>query len=222
MNNESDLSVCRLCGDTSVILKSHIIPKAFHREVLGGLSSFYMLSENERIPSKETARQLWDRLLCERCERLLKTYEDYVLEKIIHRQGITCQRDGQILRYSSLDYQMVKLYQLSIIWRASVAKIPFFQSVRLGPHEQVIRRMLNVRDPGEPGDYPCVIFHLYFQSPDEYERSEFIDQPVSGFFGTARVYSSSMAIDCGCILFPVTSMRNEPVHRAGLFRETAI
>lgn len=38
-----------------------------------------------------------------------------------------------------------------------MASIPPFKGVRLGPHAETLRRMLNAADAGDPLDYPCIL-----------------------------------------------------------------
>ncbi|MBY0271320.1 MAG: hypothetical protein K2X06_15750 [Burkholderiales bacterium] len=56
-----------------------------------------------------------------------------------------------------LDYTKLKLFQLSILWRAGVSKLPPFSQVNLGPHEEKLRVMLQNGDPGRAEDYGCIM-----------------------------------------------------------------
>ena len=51
----------------------------------------------------------------------------------------------------------LKLFLLSVLWRASISSRPFFQYVSLGSFEEKIRRMLIAEDPGAASAYPCVM-----------------------------------------------------------------
>ena len=54
---------------------------------------------------------------------------------------------------SGLDYTLFKLFHLSILWRASTAKLDEFSGVALGRHEESLREMLLVGSPGSAADY---------------------------------------------------------------------
>jgi hypothetical protein len=56
-----------------------------------------------------------------------------------------------------LEFKKFKLFQNSLLWRASVASGPMFSEVDLGSHEEKLRKMLLNSDPGDPYDYPCVL-----------------------------------------------------------------
>ena len=52
-----------------------------------------------------------------------------------------------------LDYYQTKLFLLSLVWRASVARDSTFAAAALGPHEEPIRQMLHGSDPGPQSRY---------------------------------------------------------------------
>jgi hypothetical protein len=61
----------------------------------------------------------------------------------------------------------VKLFQLSILWRASVAKGDFFSKVKLKPrHEEEIRKMLLNGEPGKEDRYPCGMGRLVVKTQE--------------------------------------------------------
>ena len=53
---------------------------------------------------------------------------------------------------------MFKLFQLSILWRASISNEEIFAGVKLGPHEETIRNMILNNDPGRPYEYGCALY----------------------------------------------------------------
>jgi hypothetical protein len=57
----------------------------------------------------------------------------------------------------NVDYTPFKLFQLSVLWRASVANRKEFRFVDIGEHEEIIRRMLLTSDPGAPDEYGCML-----------------------------------------------------------------
>jgi len=54
------------------------------------------------------------------------------------------------------------MFQLSILWRAGVSSLEFFKNVQLGPHAEILRRLLLMGDPGPSKQYCCLIFGLTF------------------------------------------------------------
>jgi hypothetical protein len=117
------------------------------------------------IPSQENAlkqKGLYEQLLCDGCEQRLSTWERYA--SLVLKGGIplNAMRDGNLWRVSGIEYAQFKLFQLSVLWRASVSMLQFFENVALGPHEETIRQMLLREDPGPPEQYGCLMFGLQF------------------------------------------------------------
>jgi hypothetical protein len=59
--------------------------------------------------------------------------------------------------FSGIDYSFLKLFLLSILWRASISKRDFFSEIKLGPHEEKIRKIIFEGDPRERDDYPILL-----------------------------------------------------------------
>jgi hypothetical protein len=65
------------------------------------------------------------------------------------------------IREVQVDYRELKLFQMSLLWRAGVAKGEFFQNVDLGEkHERQLRQFLGHDDPGPEEAYPCAMYDL--------------------------------------------------------------
>lgn len=65
----------------------------------------------------------------------------------------------------NVDYRLYRLFHLSILWRASVSRLPFYSDVNLGPHEEKIRQMILDEDPGETYKYAFIPF-IQFMNTD--------------------------------------------------------
>lgn len=60
-----------------------------------------------------------------------------------------------------VDYKQLKLFQMSILWRAGVAKGSYFKEVNLGEfHEARLRTLLLSENPGLATDYSCMMVDL--------------------------------------------------------------
>jgi hypothetical protein len=65
-----------------------------------------------------------------------------------------------MIQVLGLDYAKLKLFELSILWRAGVSTLPFFSRVDLGVHEEVLRLQLYNPDPGPPDRFGAIMFGL--------------------------------------------------------------
>jgi len=122
-----------------------------HRLKVVPLSS----EERERFEQKG----IREYLLCEDCEMQISKYEDHVKRVFYGGTGISIKRGNPII-IGGIDYSKFKLFQLSLIWRASVSKNNFFGAVQLGSHEEKIRKMIISENPGGWLKYPCCIFMM--------------------------------------------------------------
>lgn len=148
---------CRLCGATSVLQLSHIVPRWIYRRLTRGSDS--LASSGTVHVDQETAllssAQSKEYLLCRQCEGLLSGAEEYVstiADQEDHRfpalDKITViatspQHKWDLARAGSLDVDAVARFAVSIFWRASVSGLPDYATVSLGErHEQTFARFL--------------------------------------------------------------------------------
>jgi len=103
---------------------------------------------------------LREKLLCQEDETRLSRWEYYSKKALFGGTELFVSQDGPFLRVSGLDAKSFRLFQLSILWRASVSRLPFYKNVSLGPHEELIRKQLLVDDPADYDAYPCLMFAL--------------------------------------------------------------
>ena len=134
---------------------AHIIPEFLykltydekHRAELGSL---------ETGATPETLQKgLREQLLCDQCEGLFSKLEHYASRVLFHKAGLRASTTGRVLTVTGVDYARFKLFLLSLLWRAGVSGLPAFNQVRLGPHEEVLRRQLLDSNPGPRHQYPC-------------------------------------------------------------------
>ena len=103
---------------------------------------------------------IWEKLLCEQCEQKLSVWEGYASKALFGGEYTRSPRHGRLMKISGLDYKKLKLFQLSILWRAGVSSHELFSAVKLGPHQEFLRAMLFEGEPGPPNRYGCVMFGI--------------------------------------------------------------
>jgi hypothetical protein len=120
------------------------------------------------------------------CETKLSVYEGYARGVLFGGQEITAVQRKEGIELLDLDYLKFKLFQLSVLWRAGVARQEFFSRIELGHDEESLRKMLLSQDPGRCTEYGCVIIPLIV---NETPLTDLIVQPVmvrSGEFEGCR------------------------------------
>jgi hypothetical protein len=163
---------CKLCGKNKKLLKkSHIIPEFMYQDLFDYKHRIHEVSikQKNQIQSKTRQSGGYDKnILCGNCDnKILGRLERYA--SLVFYGGIELKIENVSNKNQSIyvsvkgiDYRKLKLFLLSILWRASISNLPIFQNVNLGDHEQVIRCKILSNTPGSSVEYPCAIFtHLH-------------------------------------------------------------
>ena len=151
---------CALCLQDVELRRSHIIPEFLYETLYDDKHRLQVLSI---IPDQSNWREqkgLRERLLCNTCEQRLSVWERYA--SLVLKGGIELiyRTEGNLVHIADLDYAQFKLFQISVLWRAGVSSLPFFENVQLGKHAETLRRLLLAGDPGSSERYGCFMFGL--------------------------------------------------------------
>ncbi len=154
---------CKLTGVRGKGIKSHIVPKAFYKITpqKKGVCKLYS-NTPEQYPKKAPVGVYDPVILTREGEDKFADCDNYasdlLLREINGLDPIMRKRDlagWQILNY---DYKRLKLFALSVLWRAGVSTHPMYSRVKLGQHEEILRNMLITNNPGTPEQYSVTIF----------------------------------------------------------------
>ena len=152
------MTTCKLCRNDRKLHKSHIIPEFMYKSMYDENNRFYCISSISKKANTQRQKGDWDRLLCSDCEQHISKYERYASLLLKGGTRIGIRQRKHVIEVSSVDYKLFKLFQLSILWRASISSRPIFKEVSLGDnHEEIIRNMLLNDDPGKSYKYGCIM-----------------------------------------------------------------
>ncbi len=154
----TQFATCHLCGTHTKLCESHIVPefcysyeKTGHKRfalecmvpAMGGLPKFRKIQKGYR-----------EYLLCPACEQAINKYEQVFstlwATKILSAPSFT---PGEDVVIRDIDYHAIKLFILSVFWRASVAE-GFGQAMSLGPYAEKVRQILSEDRPVDQTHYP--------------------------------------------------------------------
>ena len=152
--------ICKLCYDPKPLCGSHIIPEFFYEFLYDEKHRFNILSGTAGQRPRFAQKGMKEPLLCETCETKLSKYEGYARGVFLGGREIVCVKEAGRVVVQQLEYETLKLFQMSILWRAGVAKQPLFSNVDLGPHEERLRSMLISGTAGKPSEYGCAVICL--------------------------------------------------------------
>ena len=182
------MGICKLCKKEKKLIDAHIIPKFMFKKMKNENHSFYEITYNldtKETKSKKTQKEDYDKnILCGDCDNgiiggIFEDYANYTLygENINPEIAPKCENfknndDGS--EYSickNIDYTKMKLFLLSILWRASITNRPTFNEVNIGSkHEEIIRKMIFENIKPLENEYPIVI-NSFMRTDNTFENT---------------------------------------------------
>ena len=170
---------CKLCNGEDPLQHSHIIPEFCYKPLY---DAKHRLSEYDLTAaplSSYRQKGFREYLFCSKCEKRFNEYENYFAARWFGSNGLpkSIKTDTEFVTVSDIDYDKFKFFHLSILYRASVATLPFFESVNLGKNETVIRDFLIDGDAPSEDCFPFIATLLYFPSSGDVPR-DIIVEPV--------------------------------------------
>ena len=155
------IRICKLCKEQSKICQSHIIPEWGYDGVYDEKHRFvgYDILNQRKGKIKQKGER--ERLLCKECESIFSDWEAYGRRVWELEAGQWEKLPGGGLLGTNLDYQKLKLFLLSVLWRSDIATGDMGENVSLGPHSERIRLMLLDGGPEEPTLYPCMMMRIF-------------------------------------------------------------
>lgn len=189
--------VCKLCGNEKILVEAHIIPESFYKFLYNEKRIFFEANTSGSDTIKLRRKGVYDRnILCYDCDNgiLNRMYDDYIAKVFWNHSSFK----GRIKYYHSLEdirvkwrvatgvkSKTIKLFFLSLLWRAHVSSNPFFDSVDLGVnHSERIRKMILENNAGKSTDYPIILLDYSVTSPE----ARVLISKISRFKKDGRTY----------------------------------
>jgi hypothetical protein len=118
------MATCKLCGNDRPLVRSHIIPDSFSRDLKGDADGPPLMISGDpgRYPKRRPGGLYDENLVCDPCERLFGPWDDYGAEFLLRRLARDGQpviaRNGETLayQYTDVDYERLKLFAVSLLW----------------------------------------------------------------------------------------------------------
>ena len=160
---------CKFCqNEFDKLADAHVIPKSFFKLTKGkGKHSILVGVDERELDRKHKQDRLSDKsILCQDYDgRRFGPYDKHGIEAVLdllNTKQIYRDDFGNPCAYlaNKADYAKFKLFLLSVLWRASVSSIEFYEHINLGnSHAERIKEMLKKQDPGKETDYPFICFY---------------------------------------------------------------
>ncbi len=149
------MALCRLCGENKDLRKSHIFSELYYKMMYDEKHRFFEISTDKKHRTHFKQKGLREVLLCDNCEQNFGNYERYV-STMFNNLG-TGELVDRILTLKGINYKLLKLHQLSILWRILVSSLDSFKYINFNDIESEIKEMLINEDPGKYNDYGCFL-----------------------------------------------------------------
>ena len=158
---------CLLTGDINKPTKAHIIPKAFYH-LDPDNQPVQLVSPEDTFFPKRVPKGVYDTtIVTDKGEGYFKTWDDYAC-KLLKDDWTKfnviidpATHTPMCYTLESFDYHKLKMFFISLLWRAGASSQPMFDRVQLGPHLDKLKTLILNNDPSSDDDYCVVLGHFY-------------------------------------------------------------
>jgi len=156
------MKVCRLCERSGDFGNSHIIPEWVFVPFRDGTKPPQLVTDRPGVFPKRSPIGVYDQhLLCKSCERHFSEWDGYGKIALLDKWKEAEPRyvDSKIVahRLPNVDIRKLRMFFISILWRASVSNRVFFQRISLGPFEAQAKARILSRQPGPLDEFSIVL-----------------------------------------------------------------
>jgi hypothetical protein len=153
---------CKLCLYGKKNIKSHIIPKSFFMKIKQNENPILIIPDKiDKYPKKSHIGIYDDNLVCEDCEKVFSAWDNYADSFLIKnfQKNKPVFDGGIVIAYliDSFDYHKLKLFFISLLWRASASSNNFYSLISTGVFEEKLKRMILDNDPGDQNSFSIII-----------------------------------------------------------------
>lgn len=153
---------CKLCGCDKKLVDAHIIPRSFHEPLKQGGQTPIIITSNPGVYPKQSHIGVYDKeIVCEVCEKIFSPWDDYgnkfLTQEFEEARYIGCSGERLAYNLGPCNYDNLKLFFLSVLWRAGVSKQQLFNKVQLGPYEEKLRQVILSKEAGRVADFSVAL-----------------------------------------------------------------
>ena len=153
---------CKFCGSESALIKAHIIPAGFFRRIQQGKETLELITNRAGEYTKKSPVGVYDQtIVCKECEAIWQEWDNYAQQLLAEEplNGLARYHGNQKICYvvDNFEYRKLKLFFISMVWRASVSSHKFFSRISLGQFEDIAKQHIVNSDPGDSEDFSVVV-----------------------------------------------------------------
>ncbi|HRY52257.1 MAG TPA: hypothetical protein P5089_00180 [Candidatus Portnoybacteria bacterium] len=161
--------ICKFCLQDKKLVDAHIVPRCFFERQKGGELFLEVLCTNKSIRKSRSYIGLYDNsLVCYECEQKFSKFDDYGCKLLLSNlddKNFILSSAGEKAGYqiNSFDYDKLKLFFLSVLWRASNSERKEFAKINVGSYNEKLKEMIINKNPGNQDEFS--IFLTKFIDP---------------------------------------------------------
>lgn len=161
--------ICKLCNKDKELVRSHIIPKSFFASLKDDTNETILVYDKHNSYPKRIPKGFYDEsLLCHECECKFKEFDQYAKELLLDSE-ILFSKDTRFLTplwaLPKYNYFKLKLFFISLLWRASASQHIYCNKVKLGHLECRVKNMFEILEPGSPEEFPIFLIKYNPNNP---------------------------------------------------------
>ena len=139
---------CKLCGNDAKLVKCHIVPEALFKYVNDSqIPAKLIANKPEFYPQKSPIGVYDDELVCGECEnKFFGDADNYAIRLCCDQlsqltQNNTKYHNGQKIFEVECNYKSLKMFFISLLWRASASTHVFYSRVNIGSlHSEQLKK----------------------------------------------------------------------------------
>lgn len=153
---------CKFCGNESALIKAHIIPAGFFRRIRQGKEALELITNTAGEYKKRSQVGVYDgTIVCSKCEAIWQEWDRYIQQLLVEEplNWRVLYRGNQKIGYivDNFEYSKLKLFFISMVWRASVSSDKYFKRISLGEFEDIAKQNIMNNDPGDSENFSIVL-----------------------------------------------------------------
>lgn len=155
--------ICKLCGEDRPLIRAHIIPEAFFRELRDGGRAPLMVTNSPSVFPRRAPIGVYDStILCSDCENKFSVCDSYGAEVLLSKfselfKPLSRGQDTVAYAAEGVNQPLLQRFFASVLWRASVSSQLFFSNIRLGPLADSARRVFLDESPEDGNLFSTVL-----------------------------------------------------------------
>lgn len=191
--------LCQYCNKDRKLIKAHVIPKAFFLPLRKGNTPPRLYSQGN-FPKKSPIGVYDKTILCLECEKKFHRWDDYAQMLLLQEFDSFSPRisNGEILAFErdTYDYEKLKLFFISLVWRASISNRDFYSQINLDNLEDSLKTRLENNEPGDADEYSTILarfdnrtgqLSMLNPHPQDFFGLDFIQFYLTGYIAYVKI-----------------------------------